>query len=58
MKQKKTTYQPKNREVLSNPYRNTSHHELLNKAKVGLYNGNYEIVTLLNGKITLKSTKK
>lgn len=54
---KNSTYKPKSREELSNPYRNSSHVELLNKSNVKLYNGNFEVKSLKNGRIILKSTK-
>jgi len=57
MKQKNSTYRPKSREELSNPHRNSSHSELLNKSNVKLYNGNFEIKSLKNGRIILKSAK-
>lgn len=58
MKKKSSTYKPKHREELSNPYRNSSHGDLLHKSNVELFNGNFEVNTLRNGRIILKSTKK
>jgi hypothetical protein len=58
VKKKNSTYKPKGREELSNPHRNCSHDNLLNKSKVKSYNGNFEVKTLNNGRIVLKSAKK
>ena len=58
MKKKSSIYKPKHREELSNPHRNSSHGELLHKSNVKLFNGNFEVKSLKNGRIILKSTKK
>lgn len=58
MKKKSSTYKPKHREELSNPQRNSSHAELLHKSNVKLFNGNFEVKSLKNGRIILKSAKK
>ena len=60
MKKSNSTYKPVNREDLSNPYNKISHNELLQKANIQIYNGNYQIKHLPNGKIVVQphNTKK
>ncbi len=60
MKKNSSVYRPSNREDLSNPHSKIPHNELLQRANVQIYNGNYKIKNLSNGKIIIQShsTKK
>ena len=58
MKKKISTYHPKTREDNSNPFRQTSHNELLKKANVHIFKSDIEIKTLNNGRIIVNSKKK
>ena len=58
MKKKSSTYKSITREKLSNPNKGCSHKDLLRKSKVKLFDNNYEVETLKNGRIVLKSLKK
>lgn len=58
MKKATSTYRPKNREDNSNPFRKTSHNQLLNKADVHIFKGKIDIQTLENGRIIVKSSRK
>lgn len=57
MKKTISTYCPKTREDISNPFRETSHNELLKKANVYIFKGNIEIKALNNGRIIVNSGK-
>ena len=57
MKKTISTYCPKSREDNSNPFRHTSHNQLLKKANVHIFKGNIEIKTLNNGRITVNPSK-
>lgn len=58
MKKTTSTYNPKTREDNSNPFRLTSHNQLLKKANVHLFKGDIEVKTLKNGRIIVNSSKK
>ncbi len=58
MAKKKSTYNKKSRNDISNSHYGKSHDELLHHAKVKKYNGNYEISKLDNGRIIVKTKKK
>ena len=57
MKQSTSTYNPKSRKDISNPYWETPHSELLKKAQVKKFNGDYHIKTLANGRIIVEPKK-
>ncbi len=58
MAKKKSTYNKKSRNDISNPHRCKSHSELLHSANVKKYDGNYEINKLDNGRIIVETMKK
>ena len=58
MSNKKSTYNKKSRNDISNPYHCSSHNQLLRSANVKTYNGNYEINKLDNGRIIVRTNKK
>ncbi len=54
---KKITYNPKSRNDISNPYNKLSHDDLLRLGKVTLFNGNFIIQKLKNGRIKVLKGK-
>lgn len=58
MLKKKSTYIKKSRNDISNPHRCSNHSELLNSANVKIYNGNYKISKLDNGRIIVRTKNK
>lgn len=58
MKKIISTYYPKTREDNSNPFRNSSHNALLEKANIHIFKGEIEIKLLKNGRIIVNSSKK
>lgn len=57
MLNKKSTFNKKSRNNISNPYHCSKHNDLLRSANVKKYNGNYEINALDNGRIIVRSKK-
>jgi hypothetical protein len=58
MKSCKSTYRPESREDKSNRYRQTRHDDLLLKANIKKFNGNYTLETLQDGRIAIKTAKR
>ncbi len=58
MSKKKSTYNKKSRNDISNPHHRSNHNELLRSANVKTYNGNYEMKKLDNGRIIVQTKKK
>lgn len=58
MVKKKTVYNRKTLDDLSNPYRNLDHKTALKLAKVPLTNGSYRVKELPNGRIVVEAEKK
>jgi len=58
MTNKKSTYNKKSRNDISNPHHCTKHSELLRSANVKKYNGNFEINKLENGRIIVRTKSK
>lgn len=53
MKSKRSTYGPKSREDLSNPYHAISHDELIKRACIEQFNDGFTIKVLKNGRIKI-----
>ena len=54
----KVTYNPKTREDFSNPYNKFSYEELRKLAHVEMFNGDFEIEKLPDGRIRVKKKNK